>query len=592
MAGTNDFPFGIARKFYSKLSNRQFLLLASILIALWAGLTAVLLKSIVHYLQTNVFALSASYPWVLLLAPITGITLTILFVKFVLRGRLERGTSHVLFAIARRSGRLDKSETYSHAFTSAFTIGGGGSAGLESPIVQTGAAIGSTFASFFPVGYRERTLMLACGASAGIAAAFNAPIAGVLFALEVLLVDIHIASFIPLLFAGAIGALCSKVILHEDIVLTFSTVAEFNWRNVPFYALFGIICGLVSIYYVRTLLVVQKSLVRVGPVPRWLIGGIALGVLIFFFPPLFGEGYTSIKRMAGLALADMFTGSPLAEVVLSGQLVIITAVLVLGLTKVFAVSFTLGSGGNGGNFAPSLFVGACIGFAFGGYLVEAGFNTVSVSNFCLVGMAGVLTGVFHAPLTAIFLIAELTGGYGLMIPLMIVTAMSTGTSWYLKNKSLDETILKERMKDFSFDHDSRLLSRLTLSDFIEKDFSVVHVDSTMRVMIRAISSSKRNVFPVVNDEGMLVGIISLEDIREKMFDTSLYDTVTMGQLMRKPLAVAEVDEEMTVVMDKFDRTNVWNIPVVNKGKYVGFASKSSIFTNYRQRLRHQSDDSA
>jgi CIC family chloride channel protein len=579
-------------RLYSKLSNRQFLFLASILIAIWTGLTAVALKSVVHLLQVRVLSLSTDRPWVLFLAPAIGIGLTILFVRIALRGKLDAGTSHILFAIARGSSRIGKNETFSHSVTSALTVGMGGSAGLESPIVQTGSAIGSTFASFFPVGYKERTLLLACGASAGIAAAFNAPVAGVLFALEVLLVDIHVASFIPLLLSGAIGALCSKIILHEEILLSFTAATEFSSRNVPFYIVLGIVCGLVSIYYVRTLLYVQKALGRLGYLSRWLIGGICLGALIVVFPPFFGEGYVSIKSLAALTPDQLFASSVFSEFILGHPLMLTSVILILGLTKVFAVSLTLGSGGSGGNFAPSLFVGACVGFAFASFLVDAGFSVVSVPNFCLVGMAGVLTGVFHAPLTAMFLIAELTGGYGLMIPLMIVVALSTATSWYLRYKSLDETILAERMKNFSFDHDSRLIARLQLDDFIERDFASVGTKATLREMIRVISSSRRNVFPVVDDKGTLLGIIALEDIRDKMFDTSLYDLVTMEQLMRQPLAIVEIGEEMTSVMAKFDRLNVWNMPIVDQGKYIGFVSKSSIFVNYRKRLqRHETDDS-
>jgi CIC family chloride channel protein len=579
-------------RLYTRLSARQFLLLASLLIAIWAGLLAVSMKSAVHFFQVWVVAWSEDHNWVLFVAPMVGVLLTILVVKFVLRGQLDKGTSHVLYAIARKSGRLKKSETYSHAITSVLTVGLGGSAGLESPIVQTGAAVGSTFASWFPVGYKERTLMLACGSAAGIATAFSAPVAGVLFALEVLLIDIHVSSFITLLLSGAIGALCSKIILHEEIVLSFSTVTAFDYRNVPFYILLGVVSGLVSIYYVQVLLRTQKALRVIPEFPRWLTGGILLGGLIMLFPAFFGEGYVSIKGLASLTPALLFEKSIIAGPLLSSPAMITAGVLVLALLKVFAVSFTLGTGGNGGNFAPSLFVGACLGFAMGDFLRMAGFNTVSVPNFCLIGMAGMLTGVFHAPLTAIFLIAELTGGYELMIPLMIVSALSTATSWYLKNKSLDETILKERMKDFSFDHDSKLLSHLNLRDFVETDFSPIHVKATLGSMIKVISSSRRNIFPVVDDDDKLVGVIPLEDIRDRMFDTTLYDKLTVEQLMRKPVAVANVGDEMTEIMENFDRTHVWNIPVVDQGKYLGFVSKSGIFSNYRRRLQgRETDDS-
>lgn len=576
---------------FSKLSSRQFLLLASVVIALWAGLTAVALKTFVHFLQVSISSISIDAPWIYFVSPMVGILLTILFIKIFNYGHLDSGTSHVLFAIAKKSSALEKSETYSHAVTSALTVGLGGSAGLESPIVQTGSAIGATFASFFPVGYRERTLMLACGAAAGIAAAFNAPIAGVLFALEVLLVDIHIASFIPLLLAGAIGALCSKIILDEQVVLSFSNVTPFNYYNIPFYALLGILCGLMSIFYVQSLLRTQKLMRAIPPVGRWLTGGILLGALIMVFPPLFSEGYVHIRSLTSMSPGTLFQHSIMAPYITS-PIVVVLAVLVMAFIKVFAVSFTLGAGGNGGNFAPSLFVGACLGFSYASLLVDAGSDFVSVSNFCLVGMAGMLAAVFHAPLMAIFLIAELTGGYGLMIPLMVVVALSTATSWFLKKKSLDETILRQRVMNFRFDQDTQLLSRLKLSEFIESDFVTVSRGASLRSLVDVIAKSKRNIIPVIDEWQQLDGVIILEDIRDKMFDTSLYDVMTVKELMRKPQITIEVNEEMSTVMEKFDKANVWNMPVVNQGRYVGFVSKSSIFSNYRSRLKsRETDDS-
>jgi CIC family chloride channel protein len=267
--------------------------------------------------------------------------------------------------------------------------------------------------------------------------------------------------------------------------------------------------------------------------------------------------------------------------------VLIITVFVLSLVKVFAVGFTLGTGGNGGNFAPSLFVGACLGFAFSSFLTMAGFDRVTVANFTLVGMAGVLTGVFHSPLTGIFLIAEATGGYELMIPLMIVAALSSGVAKFLKQPSLDETILNRQAKNFSFDRDTQLLSRLSMSDCIEKDFATVKTNSTLRALVTVISHSKRNIFPVVDDDWQLKGLIALEDIRELMFNTTLYDTVTVGELMRPPQVTAVIDEEMASVMEKFDKTTVWNIPVLDQGRYVGFISKSNIFSNYRKRLKRE-----
>lgn len=570
----------------SRFTNRQFLFLGAIVIALWAGLTAVVLKMFVHYVALGIQAVSETYSWIYFVTPLIGILLAVLFVRYVIRDRLRPGTWHVLHAIAKKSSILDKKETYSYAVTSALTVSMGGSVGLESPIVQTGSAIGSTFSQFFPMSYRDRTLMLACGAAAGIAAAFNAPITGVLFALEVLLVDISVSSFIPLLISGAVGALCSKIILKEGIILNFTSTRDFDYHNVGFYILLGILCGVVSVFYVRTLLRTQDLLVKYMPDTfiRLIVGGLLLGGMIFVFPSLFGDGYATVQALAEMNPERLFENSFISKFD-DKQIMLIIIVFVLALVKVFAVGLTLGSGGNGGNFAPSLFVGACLGFAFSSLLVMAGFDRVTVANFTLVGMAGMLTGVFHSPLTGIFLIAEATGGYELMIPLMIVAALSSAASKFLKQHSLDETVLKRNVGSFSFDKDTQLLSRLSMKDCIERDFATVQTNSTMRVLIDIIAHSKRNIFPVVDENQQLLGMIALEDIREKMFDTSLYDQVSVNQLMRPPQVVATIDEEMSSVMEKFDKSALWNIPVLDSGKYVGFISKSTIFSSYRKRLK-------
>jgi CIC family chloride channel protein len=576
----------VLQQLLAKITNRQFLFLAAIIIALWAGLTAVALKAFVHYVTRGIHNLSVTYSWIYFITPVIGILITVLFVRYVIRDKLKPGTWHVLHAIAKKSSKLDRKETYSYAVSSALTVGMGGSVGLEAPIVQTGSAIGSTFASFFPISYRDRTLMLACGAAAGIAAAFNAPITGVLFALEVLLVDVSVASFIPLLIAGAVGALCSKIILKEGILLSFTHVSEFNYNNIPFYVLLGVLCGMVAVFYVRTLLLTQDLLAKYlkGTYLRIFAGGLLLGGLIFVFPSLFGDGYTTVMSLAEQQPGELFENS-FIEKFEDKQSVLIITVFILSLVKVFAVGLTLGSGGNGGNFAPSLFVGACLGFAVSSFLVMMGFHLVTVPNFTLVGMAGVLTGVFHSPLTGIFLIAEATGGYELMIPLMIVAALSSGVAKFLRQPSLDETILQRNVKNFSFDKDTQLLSHLSMLDCIEKDFTPILTRSTLRSLVDVIAHSKRNIFPVIDQDHQLLGVIALEDIRELMFNHEKYDEISVNNLMRPPQVVATIDEEMASVMEKFDKSNVWNIPVLDNGRYVGFISKSNIFSKYRSRLR-------
>jgi CIC family chloride channel protein len=577
---------GIAERLHRRLSGKQFLIVGAVIVGLWAGLTAVILKITVHYLQENIRELGMSYSWIYLITPAFGILLTVLFVRYFLNGDLIKGTSHVLLAIARKSSFLSGKETFSHAITSALTVGFGGSAGLESPIVQTGSAIGSTFSSFFPIGYRDRTLLLACGAAAGIATAFNAPIAGVLFALEVLLVDISVTAFIPLLIAGATGALCSKIILSEGILLSFKHISDFNYHNVPYYILLGIVCGLVSVYYLKAFGKTEKWLTRLVPsrALRFLVGVSVLGGLIMLFPPLFGEGYVSIITLATLDPQQLTKGSALSGFI-NEPISLGLFILGVGLIKVFAVSCTLTAGGNGGNFAPSLLVGACIGFAFAFLLNASGFASLPASNFSVVAMAGVLTGIFHAPLTAIFLIAEVTGGYELIIPLMIVSALSTGVSKYLHPHSLDEIKLVKENGTASITKDTHILSDMAVQGFIEMDFITVHKDATLRTLVGNISRSVRNIFPVIDDNHALVGIIALENIREIMFNTEAYDNTIVSHLMQQPIVVASMHEGMSTIMEKFDKTGVWNIPVLDNGKYVGFISKSRIFSNYRDKLR-------
>lgn len=571
-----------------KVSSRQFLLIGAVIVGLWAGVTAVVLKISVHYLQEWLMSVSINYNWVRIVSPALGIGATYLFVIVFLNDSLARGTSHVLLAIAKKSSFLSRKEVFSHVATSALTVGLGGSAGLESPIVQTGSAIGSTFASFFPVGYRDRTLLLACGAAAGIATAFNAPIAGVLFALEVLLVDVSTNAFIPLLIAGATGALCSKMILAEGILFSFTQAQKFNYHNVPYYILLGIFCGLTSVVYIKSFLGLEKIFqisFRSGFV-RYMAGSILLGGLILIMPSLFGEGYSSVKQLANLNPEKIFYGSILNDFIVKSPWLLGIAIIVVSIAKPFAVSLTLNSGGNGGNFAPALLVGACIGFSFAFLMNLSTLASLPIANFCLVAMAGTLTGIFHAPLTGIFLIAEITGGYELIIPLMIVAAISVSISKYLNPKSLDDEKLKQSDSSVTFSKEAHILSGFSVKSCLEKDFASVSVESNLRGVTDVVAHSKRNVFPVVDDLGILKGVINLEDVREMMFDTTLYDSVLVKQLMQQPSVVIFIDDDMNVIMDKFDKSGAWNIPVVGSGgKYLGFVSRSGILSNYREKLK-------
>ncbi|GAB4142811.1 MAG: chloride channel protein [Bacteroidia bacterium] len=557
------------------------------MVGLSAGLAAIILKLTVHSIQqlmTKDWGIEHQY-FLYLLGPMFGIFLTVLFVKKHLKGKLGRGNSNILYAIAKKNSYLPADQMYSHVVTSALTVGFGGSAGLESPIVTTGSAIGSNYSKTYRLTYKDRTLLLACGAAAGIGAAFNAPVAGLLFAMEVLLADVTISAFIPLMIAAATGALCSKIILGDDVLLSFRLLSPFNYHNIPWYVVLGLLAGFVSVYYARAFPVIERifSAGKKSPYRSVIIGGVLLSLLIFLFPSLYGEGYNSIRQ-----LADVHPEKLLEHSYFEGKLVspisILIFVSVITLIKVLATAATIGSGGNGGNFAPSLFVGSYLGFVFSWGLTITGISELPVTNFTLVGMAGILTGIFHAPLTGIFLIAELTGGYELMIPLMIVSALSYTVVKYFEPYSMDTKKMAKKGHIFTHDKDRNILSSLKVRKIIETEFQPVLPKMTLGELVDLIASSQRNIFPVINEDLELLGVVKLERIREIMFKTELYSSVTVEELMQPVSAVVHPDEDMYSVMKKFDETGSWNLPIVENNQYIGFISKSSIFSKYRSQL--------
>ena len=571
---------------HDKLSPRQFFILSSIFVGLTSGAAAIVLKYFVHSIASFVRKYSAAYDGFALFAlfPMIGILLTVLFVRYVLRNNLKKGTAEVVYAIVKKSSILPTQMMYSNMVTSALTVGFGGSTGLESPMVSTGAAIGSNYARTYNLSYKDRTILLGCGAAAGIAAAFNAPIAGVLFAVEVLLTDVSVAAFVPLIIAAACGALLSMVVVKEGVILTFTLQQPFSSSNVPFYILLGLLAGFTSLYFSEVFSWIDKKFKAVQNTwSRILIGGMTLFVLLILFPPLFGEGYTSIEVIANLQSDSLIDASILRGFIDSdGKLLIFLGALVL--LKAVAAAVTLGSGGNGGTFGPSLFIGAYLGYVFSNLVNMTGIAHIPVSNFTLVGMAGILSGVFYAPLTGIFLIAEMTGGYELMIPLMIVSALSNTVTHYFEPVSMEGKKLSSMLNLTVENRDKFLLSKLDLSALIETNFSVIGIDESVQSLIRVISTSKRNTFPVVNANGELAGVIHMDDIRSIIFTPEKYEKLTVKDLTTKPAATIALHENLDTVLKKFDETNQWNLPVVDKGKYVGFVSKSSVLAKYRSEL--------
>lgn len=572
----------------NKLSNRQFFILSSILVGLTSGLAAIVLKYFVHSIENLVSYYSYTYGEFFLFAlfPLAGILITVFYTHFLLKGKLGRGSAEIVHAIVKKSSLLPMQQTYAHIITSGITVAFGGSVGLESPMVSTGAAIGSNYGKTYSLSYKERTILLACGASAGIAAAFNSPIAGVLFAVEVLITDVSASAFIPLIISAASGALLSKIILKEGIILSFSLQQPFNDHNVPYYVLLGILAGLVSLYYARAYTWVENKMIKIGN--RWtraIVGGLMLSLLLLLFPPLFGEGYESIKNLADMRADALPKTSIISGIIQHNEVYLLIFIGCMVFLKTIAAAITLGSGGNGGNFAPSLFVGAYLGFVFARVVNLTGLAQIPETNFTLVAMAGILSGVFYAPLTAIFLIAEITGGYELMIPLMIVSALSVTMVHYFEPLSMEAKKLSAKLNLTVENRDKFLLSKLDLTALIETNFSAVHPNDTLKTLVKVIASSSRNIFPVVDDQRTLVGVVHLDKVRSLIFDISRYEEdIFVKDLMDQPAAIIQLHENLDNVLKKFDETGQWNLPVVENGEYKGFLSKSTILTKYRHEL--------
>ncbi len=570
-----------------KLSGKQFIFLSAVLVGISAAFAVIALKTFAHW----VFVFATYINGILKLSfinsllPIAGILLTVFVVKRVLGGSIEKGTSQILYAVAKKAGIIPKKQMYAQIVTSSLTVGLGGSAGLESPIVITGAAFGSNYAQQYRLGYRERTLLIGCGVAAGIAAAFNAPIAGVLFAIEVLLVDVSISAFTPIMIAAATGALVSAITLGEDILLSFRGQQTFDYHNIPFYALLGVFTGLVAIYYSRNFQRTEHffSRLRFKPYKKAFVGASVLALLIFIFPTLFGEGYESIKTLSENDPGKILENTLFAEFRHSN----IALLLFVGLTmlaKAFATGITLGSGGNGGNFAPSLFLGSYAGFFFSRLLNFTGFH-LPVSNFTMVGMAGILSGLFHAPLTAIFLIAEITGGYDLMIPLMIVSSISFAISKKFEKHSLDVKNLAKKGHAFTSNKDANILSTLETEKIIHTDYLTISADENLEKLVDLISHSNQVVFAVVDKDRQLIGVVNFNEIREIIFSAFKVKYTPVSDVMAAPPALVYPNDTMETVMDKFEKTRALFLPVVKDGKYHGFISKAAALEAYREKLK-------
>ena len=575
------------------IKEKNFVLILALLVGILCGFAALVLKGLIHFIAhvlTGHFS-TVGANWLYFVFPVIGIVIAGLYVRYVVRDNISHGVTRVLQAISQNKSRLKAHNMYSSVIASSITIGFGGSVGAEGPIVYTGAAIGSQLGSLFRMSPRVLMMLVGCGAAAGIAGIFKAPIAGMLFTLEVLMLDLTTASVMPLLISSITAATVAYTFSGYTFEFFFIQSESFATSRIPYVILLGVLCGFSSLYFTKVMNFMENMFSRLkNPWIKTCVGGAILSALVFLFPPLYGEGYE--------AIIDLLGGDPSAIVAASvfytertSALAVILFILAIILLKAFATSATNGGGGVGGTFAPSLFVGCFTGFLFAYAFNEFFGLDLSTKNFALMGMAGVMSGVMHAPLMGIFLTAELTGGYDLFLPLLIVSTIAYGTIKFFEPYSIYTMRLAQRGELLTHHKDKAVLTLLKMDSVIETDFLSVKPDMCLKEMCDVIARSSRNLFPVLDDDRQLMGVVQLDDIRNIMFRPDLYRRMYVNKFMTVPAAKIVVGQSMESVMKTFDDTGAWNLPVVDaEGRYVGFVSKSKIFNSYRRVLRHYSDD--
>ena len=577
------------------IKEKRFILVLSFLVGVFTALAALLLKLLIHWIQEflteNFNTTEANYLY--LVYPVVGIFLTGLFVRYVVKDDISHGVTKILYAISRRQSRIKRHNTWSSIIASSITIGFGGSVGAEAPIVLTGSAIGSNLGSLFKMERRTLMLLVGCGAAGAVAGIFKAPIAGLVFTLEVLMIDLTMTSLLPLLITSVTAATLSYLATGQEAMFQFHLDEPFELGRIPYVIALGVFCGLVSLYFTRAMNSLEGVFGRLRtPYKKLALGGIMLSVLIFLFPPLYGEGYDTIELLLnGTSNADWDTVMNNSLFYGHSNLLLVYLMLII-LFKVFASSATNGGGGCGGIFAPSLYLGCIAGFVFSHFSNEFAVTAyLPEKNFALMGMAGVMSGVMHAPLTGVFLIAELTGGYDLFLPLMIVSVSAYLTIIVFEPHSIYSMRLAKKGELLTHHKDKAVLTLMKVENVVETDFVAVRPEMDLAEMVKVIARSRRNIFPVTDEEGKLLGIVLLDDIRNIMFRQELYHRFTVNRFMTSPPARLYNTDSMEQVMQTFDDTKAWNLPVVDReGHYLGFVSKSKIFNSYREVLVHYSDE--
>ena len=568
------------------LSERGFITILSIIVGVLAGFAAVIIKNTVWFTERMVHRLLANdfHNYIYFALPVVGIMLAILVIRFVVRSEVRHGIPNVLHSISKRKGKVSSHNLYSSVITASLTVGFGGSVGLEGPTVATGTAWGSWLARVFRLNYKNTILMLACACAGAMAAIFKAPIAAIVFAVEVIMIDLTVFSLVPLLLASATAVVTSFFFLGQDALYPFQVVKTFELADLPYYILLGIVAGFVSVYFTKMYLFFGRQFEKLkNNKVRLVVGGIGLGILIFFFPSLYGEGYDAINECLAGDLNYLFDNS-LFYSLREEMWVALLLLAVVILLKIVATSFTFGAGGVGGIFAPTLFMGVNTGMLFALLVNRLGIREVNTNNFALIGMAGLIAGVLHAPLTGIFLIADISGGYALFVPLMITATFAYLIVRAFTPNSVYHIQLAKRKELLTHDKDANVLQMMEVKKMIETDFEILSPDATLRDLTVSISRNHRNLFPVVDKDGMLVGMVKMDDVRDMLFKHEMYDTVKINELMYMPAFHIEPTDNMEVVANKFESSGRYNLAVIENGKYIGFISRATVFTKYRKQI--------
>lgn len=583
------------RKVLLKLSERQMLLVLSLIVGIACGLASVLLKLAIEWIHNGLvcwFGDNKSYQLLYMIYPGIGMLIAMLFVRHIVKDNIGHGVTKVLLAVSKNDSKIRPHNTWSSLVASSVTIGFGGSVGAEAPIVYTGAAIGSNLARIMGLSYKNITILLGCGAAGAVAGIFKAPLAGVLFTLEILLFNISMSSILPLLLSTLSATVISYLFLGDAVPFE-CTLTPFAMSNIPFYIVLGIICAGFSVYFTRTTLWLEDKIGSIKNVyMRWAFSAACLGILVFIFSPLYGEGYDFVSKLLNGVNADF--GELTVLKFMEGKWGIPIFTLMILILKVFSMSFTNAGGGVGGTFGPTLFMGAMTGFVVARFInIFLAGSEISVpeQNFVLVGMAGLMAGVMQAPMTAIFLIAEISGGYELLIPLALTATISFGVTRAIEQYSIYTKRIANRGELLTHDSDQAVLTLLKVPDLIESNFNTISIDATLGNLVDAVSDSTRNIFPVIDSKGRFQGYVSLGDIRKDMFKKDLYDKQHVFNYMKSYPEYVYIDENMESVMAKFEKTDAWNLPVVDRERsYIGFVSKSKIFSAYREQLKQVSHD--